>query len=270
MTVPPAVQPAAAKPPKDVYAGLAKESNKLFNHGRLLFRDVTIFLSKQYDLIKKHDKELFPVVLIAAAVTLLFANNLLATALSFSCGALFAIAKGDRWASTIINPILNTWGGSNIGKIALIAIFILIAAPLKWNLAAFGLAIYMVGLLRKAGGNGPGDRAAAAPPAFAGGQGAQPPVALQARHAASEMIPKRVQAAAVAVAQAAGAPVGLQMKAKLPGVPVALAPLVPPALGVADQPANAANPAVGPLVAMVQGLSPEAKAQLLAQLQRLS
>lgn len=326
-------QPAVAKPPKDVYANLAKESGKLVHHGRMFYREVKIFLSNQYDLIRKHDTELFPVVLVASAVSLLFVNNLLATVASFALGSLFAIAKGDKWANSIIIPVLDTWAGSNIGKIGIIAVLILIVAPLKWDFAAFGLGIYAVQLLRAAGGDDAPAQPPAAPPALgvvpgaagalpqavqqlnaAGGVAGQLP-AVQQANAAGQGALQPALAAGLPAAQQANAAGALLLAAQQANVagPGALQPVLAVGLPAAQQ-ANAAGlvvlqpapvavgagplpvaqqvnapgamppavdqqvaagpaaqargmGAVGPLVAMAKGLSPQAQARLLAELQ---
>lgn len=142
-------EPNRVEPPRDVYVNLARRSDQLWQRGRMLGREVKVFVINQYNLLKRHDKELFPLALIAASICMLFASNVLLLITSFAAGALFRVAKGEAWKEGIVHVAKEAWQGSNLGKIACVAFLILVVAPMKWGVAAFGLGIYVVHVLQQ-------------------------------------------------------------------------------------------------------------------------
>lgn len=135
--------------PRDFYVNLARKSDEILQRGLILGREVKIFVTNQYNILKRHDKELFPLALLAGSVGMLFASNVLLLVGSFAAGALFRVANGEAWKEGIITIAKEAWQGSNLGKIACVAFLVLFAAPLKWGLAAFGLGIYVVHVLQQ-------------------------------------------------------------------------------------------------------------------------
>lgn len=189
------------EPPRDIYVNFARRSDQFLQRGRLLCRDVQVFVANQYNLLKRHDKELFPIALVAASVCMLFASNILLLVGSFAAGALFRVAKGEAWKEGMVNLAKEAWQGSHLGKIAVAAFLILFAAPMKWNIAAFGLGIYVVHVLQQQ------------QPATPTPSQAQPPAAPPAQAAAPQPVPRvpaPIPPAPVpAVAQPAALPQGL-------------------------------------------------------------
>lgn len=131
-----------------IYENLAKAASSITSKAKLGFHDVKVMLSKQHELLKKYDAELYPMACIAAAITLLCTGPFMALA-CFTLGALFSVSKGDKWKEGLITPIKDVWKASTMGKIALAALFIFGVAPLKWNIAAFALGILAVQDLQK-------------------------------------------------------------------------------------------------------------------------
>ncbi|MCE5316780.1 MAG: hypothetical protein LLG04_05385 [Parachlamydia sp.] len=232
-----------AEPPRDIYANAAKESDKLMQYGRLYCKNIKVFVSNQYNLLKRHDKAFFPVALVAASVGMLFAGNILMMIASFASGALYRVAKGETWKEGIVLVVKEAWQGSNLGKIGLAAFLILFAAPMKWNLAAFGLGIYVVNLLEKQ------NHQSTAPAAAPAAQPQQTAVPVP-RPARLPAVPRRrpaqlaqQQVAVPALPQALPAtPAAQPQQNAIPVPPPAMLPAVPqPARG--QQPAAALNPA---------------------------
>ena len=98
------------------------------DRGALGIHNFKVLLSNHYQMIKKYDKELFPIVLAVSAVALLCINALL-TLFFFSAGTLYAVWKGDKWKEYLVKPLETCWNDSNLAKVALIAAAVLFAAP---------------------------------------------------------------------------------------------------------------------------------------------
>ncbi len=126
---------AVTEPKPNVYENMGKGADKLFQKGRLGFRKVQ-------ELIKTHDATLYPIALVAIAVTLLFVN-FLSSIFCFAAGAFYFNVRGDQWKEGIIQPVTELWEGSTVGKIAVFAFFIFVIAPYKWHVAAFGFGIHI-------------------------------------------------------------------------------------------------------------------------------
>lgn len=140
--------PFSVKPAEQVYAELGKEVSQFKNRLRLGYHNLKVLLDKHHKLIQKHDAELYPLACLAAAVTLFFTRSL-ATFTFFTLGALYAVSRGKARKKSIVTPIKEIWNGSTIGKMALAALLIFVAAPQKWNLAAFGFGILIAQELQK-------------------------------------------------------------------------------------------------------------------------
>jgi hypothetical protein len=127
---------------KDVYAQLGDGAQNVIRLGMLGYNKVKLFLSNQYGLIQKQDAKLYPIAVTAAAIILLVAN-FFSTLVFFTAGALYAIAKGDKWKEGLYQPLKIIWESSTIGKMGLVAGALFLAAPFKWSLAAFAFGIHV-------------------------------------------------------------------------------------------------------------------------------
>lgn len=149
MTAPVPAAPIQPLPEKtNFYDTFMEESGSFLREGRLGVHNIKEMMLEHYQMIKRYDSKLFPIALAVSAAAMLCINALM-TALFFAAGTVFAVWKGDQWKETLVKPLKAWWNDSDIAKVGLIAVLILFAAPLKWNLAAFGLGICTVQMIKK-------------------------------------------------------------------------------------------------------------------------